>query len=116
MENCAYLRKNPGYAPEPACFTPEHTRKSAVLVVHKISPFPISKPFCTQLKTFPSCFIVGYEMLTITQDDFVFSESREQVTAPARLAAVLNCGHLAPDVQTMDSAIHWINHYPADKH
>ena len=55
-------------------------------------------------------------MLTITQDDFVFSESREQVTAPARPAAVLNCGHRAPDVQTMDSAIQWINHYPADKH
>ena len=22
----------------------------------------------------------------------------------------------APVVQTMDSAVHWINHYPADKH
>ena len=24
--------------------------------------------------------------------------------------------HQAPVVQTLDSAIHWINHYPADKY
>ena len=24
--------------------------------------------------------------------------------------------HQAPVVQTLDSTIHWINHYPADKH
>ena len=35
---------------------------------------------------------------------------------------LIGCAHrlfafmLAPVVQTLDSAIHWINHYPADKY
>ena len=35
---------------------------------------------------------------------------------PEKLPALSRNGPQAPVVQTLDGAIHWINHYPADKY
>ena len=41
-----------------------------------------------------------------------FAKVSEEIIVAINEAAIFI--HLAPVVQTMDSAIHWINHYPLD--
>ena len=40
----------------------------------------------------------------------------KEVIEKGDLIVVTHANVLAPVVQTLDSAIHWINHYPADKY
>ena len=46
--------------------------------------------------------------------NFVYKFGKKGQGEP-RCLSVNKAGHLAPVVQRLDNAIHWINHYPADK-